>query len=242
MRIRGIKMKNLQDNIIGITIGIKFNRSFRIPDISGDIIDNILYSDKTPFGTDFFPQVQGSASGERTLFNPETSEYLRVNTDDIILAVVVDKNYQKIIKWLKEVVFDYFGEILFRKYTIKNIRRIGIVFSHKISKNSKLDNAVSLITENALDNVNDINISFSKKIGSVEALYRKGVSDYKNTIYNFQEIKEAINCSLDYQYYFDPVIEDLRECYIDRIFNDAEMFLENNYYQWLLKYDNKEIK
>lgn len=242
MGIKGIKMKNLQDNIIGITIGIKFNRSFRMSDISGDIIDNILYSDKTPFGTDFFPKVQTSNS-ERTLFNPETSEYLRVNTDDIILGVVVDNNFKKTMKWLnQDVVSNYFGEILFRKYAIKNIRRIGIVFSHKISKNKKLVDAVSLITENSLADVNDINISFSKKIGSIEALYRKDVNDYKNTIYNFQDIKEAINCSLDYQYYFDPVIEDLRDCFIDKIFDDSRNFLEKNYYQWLLKYDNKESK
>ena len=72
--------------------------------------------------------------------------------------------------------------------------------------------------------------------------YRKGVEVTLKAQSITIKIKEAINCSLDYQYYFDPVIEDLRECYIDRIFNDAEMFLENNYYQWLLKYDNKEIK
>jgi len=51
-------MDDLKNNIIGLTVGIRFNRSFRIPDVSGDIIDNILYSDKSPFGTKFFPKVQ----------------------------------------------------------------------------------------------------------------------------------------------------------------------------------------
>lgn len=226
-------MKNLQNNIIGITIGIKFNRSFRIPDISGDIIDNILYSDRTPFGTDFFPKVQEVSNFEKTVFNPKTSEYLRVNTDDIILGIVVDNNFEDRFEWLKDSVMKYFGETLFRKYSIINIRRIGIVFSHKIPKNNKLVEAISLITEKKLDDINDINISFSKKLGAAEALYRRDVSDYKNTIYNFQEIKEAFNCSLDYQYYFEPVIEDLRDCFTDRIFHDAKIFLEKNYYQWL---------
>lgn len=51
-------MKNLKDNIIGLTLGIRYNRSFRIPDISGDMIDNILYNEKSPFGEEFFPRMQ----------------------------------------------------------------------------------------------------------------------------------------------------------------------------------------
>jgi hypothetical protein len=40
-------MSDQKNNIIGITIGIRYSRSFRIPDVSGDIIDHILYSEKT---------------------------------------------------------------------------------------------------------------------------------------------------------------------------------------------------
>ena len=40
-------MDNLKNNIIGLTIGIRYNRSFRIPDVSGDIIDNIVYYEVT---------------------------------------------------------------------------------------------------------------------------------------------------------------------------------------------------
>ena len=235
-------MENLQKNIIGITIGIRFARSFRIPDISGNIIDNILYGEKTPFGTKFFPKVQENSNREKTLYNPKTSEYLRINTDDLILGIEIDDDFQKKFDWLKSDVLNYFKDTLFREYKIKNIRRVGIIFSHKISKNKKLNEAVSLITEKTLDDVDNVNISFSKKLVATEALYRKDVSDYKNTIYNFDEMKEAIYSALDYQYYYEPAIEDLRDCFVDKIFDDAKSFLENNYYKWLSKYENKETK
>jgi len=237
-----MNMENLQNNIIGITIGIRFARSFRIPDISGNIIDNILYGEKTPFGTKFFPKVQENSNREKTLYNSKTSEYLRINTDDLILGIEVDGNFKEKFEWLKTDVLNYFKETLFREYKIKNIRRVGIIFSHKISKNRKLNEAVSLITEKTLDDVDNVSISFSKKLVAMEALYRKDVSDYKNTIYNFDEMKEAIYSALDYQYYYEPAIEDLRDCFVDKIFDDAKSFLENNYYTWLSKYEDKETK
>ncbi len=235
-------MDDLKNNIIGLTVGIRFNRSFRIPDVSGDIIDNVLYSDKSPFGTKFFPKVQENSNREKTLFNPQSSEYLRINTDDVILGIAVDNDFDKKFNWLKNNVLPYFQNELFRTYEIKNIRRLGIIFSHKISKNKKLTEAVSSFTENEITDADNINVSFSKKDPATEALFRKGVNDYKNRIYNFQELKEAVYADLDYQYYYEPAIEDLRECFIDKILDDAKSFLENNFYKWLNKYEDEKSR
>ncbi len=73
-------MTELTKSIIGLTIGIRFSRSFRVPDIAGEVIDHILNSSNSPFGTTFFPKVQENSNGERTLYNPDTSEYLRIYT------------------------------------------------------------------------------------------------------------------------------------------------------------------
>ncbi|MDP3057460.1 MAG: hypothetical protein Q8N37_02995 [bacterium] len=232
----------MKDNIIGLTVGIKYAKSFRIPDIAGDIIDNILYSDKTPFGADFFPEMQENSRREKTLYNSVTEEYLRINTDDLILGIVVNKNFEKKYAWIRDDIFNYFKNVLFKEYQLKNIKRIGIIFSHKIGKNKNLDQAVNLLTENKINDTENINISFSKKDSVVEALYRKGVSDYKNAIYNFIEIKEATLASLDYQYYYDPAPEDLRECFTEKVFDDAKSFLEKNYYSWLNNYEAKKDK
>lgn len=235
-------MKDSRNNIIGITLGIRFNRSFRIPDISGDIIDNVLYSQKTPFGTEFFPEVQENSSREKTLFNSKSSEYLRINTDDFILGIKVSSDFDKKFNWLKNDVLSYFQNELFRDYKIKNICRLGIIFSHKIGKNRKLTEAIASFTENEVSDADNISVSFSKKSPATEALLRKGVNDYKNRIYNFQELKEIIYANLDYQYYYEPAIEDLRQCFADKVLDDAKSFLENNFYKWLNKYEDEESR
>ena len=235
-------MNDLKNNIIGIILGIRFNRSFRIPDISGDMIDNVLYSSKTPFGTKFFPKVQENSSREKTLFNPNTSEYLRINTDDLILGIGVENDFEKKFNWIKEDVLPYFQNELFKSYEIKNIRRLGIIFSHKIGKNKKLTEAVASFTENEVSDADNISVSFSKKASATEALFRKGVNDYKNRIYNFQELKEAVYADLDYQYYYEPAVEDLRECFADKILDEAKNFLGNTFYKWLNKYEDAKSR
>lgn len=232
----------MKDKIIGLTVGVRYAKSFRVPDIAGDIIDNILYSDKTPFGTDFFPEIQENSRREKTLYNRETEEYLRINTDDLILGITINKNFEERFNWVRNEIFNYFKDVLFKNYGLKNIKRIGIIFSHKIGKNKNLDQAVNLLTEDKISAAENISVSFSKKNSAMEALFRKEVNDYKNVIYNFIEIKEATLASLDYQYYYDPAPEDLRQCFTERVFDDAKQFLENNYYSWLKNYEAKKDK
>src|SRR3989344_6182480 len=155
-------MSKLSESIIGLTVGIRFNKSFRIPDISGDVIDHVLYSEKTPFGTKFFPRIQENSAREKTLFNSQTSEYLRINTDDFILGAAVESNFETKFNWLKNDVLSYFKNDLFQIHKIKNIRRIGIIFHHKIGKTKKLTNAVATFSENEVTNADNINISFSQ--------------------------------------------------------------------------------
>ena len=233
---------DLKQKIVGITFGIRFNRSFRVPEISGEMIDDILYGNKTPFGTEFFPKVQETAR-EKTLFNNKTNEYLRINTDDIILGIEIKDDFEKKFEWLKNEVLTYFKDTLFKDYGLKNIRRVGIVFSHKVEKDTNLDSAIKVLTKNKIDGVDNVNISFSKKLSATEALFRKDVNDYKNTIYNITEMDNAILAELDYQYYYNPPIEDLRECFIDKVLSDAKIFLEGSYYNWLkLENNNAEDK
>jgi hypothetical protein len=231
---------DLKEKIVGITFGIRFNRSFRVPEISGEMIDDILYGNKTPFGTEFFPKVQETAR-EKTLFNNKTNEYLRINTDDIILGIEIKDDFEKKFEWLKTDVLNYFKDILFKNYGLKNIRRVGIVFSHKVEKDPNLDSAIKVLTKDKIDAVDNVNISFSKKLPATDALIRKDVNDYKNTIYNITEMDSAILAELDYQYYYNPPIEDLRECFIDKILADAKTFLEGSYYNWL-KLENKNAE
>ncbi|MFC1623295.1 hypothetical protein ACFL2R_03715 [Patescibacteria group bacterium] len=235
-------MSNLKGSVVGITIGIRYARSFRVPDISGEIIDHILYDSKTPFGVKFFPNVQENSSREKTLFNGRTGEYIRINTDDLILAIQVDGDFDKKMKWISEKVIPYFEEELFRVYKIKNIKRLGIVFSHKISKNKELSDAIAAFTDDSVSNPDNISISFSRKSAVKEALFRRDTSDYRNKIYNFRELEESVQADLDCQYYYEPLIEDLRNCFVNKVLSEASEFLGNNFYKWLEKYEKKTSK
>src|SRR3989344_7619163 len=115
-------MRHMEDKIIGFILGIKFERSFRIPDISGEMVDNVLRDDNSPFNFSFFPKIQEPRK-EKILFNPKTSDYLRINSDDIILGISVEKNFTHRYQWLQNDVLNYFKEVLFKKYEIKNIMR-----------------------------------------------------------------------------------------------------------------------
>ena len=228
---------NLTKKIIGLTLGIRFARSFRIPDISGEIIDNFLYDEGSPFGAEMFTHVQETSAREKILYNPDTTEYLRLNTDDLILGKRVEQDFEEKFTWIETKVLAYYKEIIFKKYEIKNISRIGIIFHHKIHKVKELNKYILQITKEGVSDSENINISFSKRLPSRAGLYRKGVKDYKNTIYHIKSTEDALFVQLDYQYYYSPHIEDLRDCFTEKIISSAKDFLGNQFYSWLSSYE-----
>ncbi len=232
---------NLISKINGITVGIRYQRSFRIPDIAGDIVDDILHDLESPFTEKLFTAVQETANRERTLFNNVTNEYLRINTDDLILGIKVTENFPKKFGWIKKDVLGYFQEILFKRYKIKNIQRTGIIFHHKIERKKSLEHIVStLSTGEITKEVDNISISFGKKLPAKEALYRKNVEDYKNTIYNLLEFKKHLYADFDFQYYYNPELPDLRMGFTEKICDDALDYLKNHFHPWVSTYATED--
>jgi hypothetical protein len=133
--------------------------------------------------------------------------------------------------------------MLFQAYNIKNIQRSGIIFHHKFEYVKSLDEVVDALSGGAITkDIDNISISFAKKLGVAESLYRKNVEDYKNTIYNLNEYKKSIYADFDFQYYYKPEIEDLRMCFTEKICNDALYYLENKFYPWLSSYATESKK
>lgn len=232
---------NLKKDIKSITLGIRHSRSFRLRDESGRLVDDIVYNEDSPFGAEMFPEVRDTNTRERILFNSETDEYIRINTDDLILKIKVDGNFDAKIKFLNEKVLPYFKTHLFKKYELININRIGIIFGHEISDKQKLKSIIPLITQSKINKAQNINLTFSVKDDVQESLYRKNVNDFKNYIFSFSEIKDdKLEANLDFQYYYEPVFYDLRECDTEKFINDAITFLENKYYPWIFPKHEKE--
>ncbi|MEX2007194.1 MAG: hypothetical protein WD992_00275 [Candidatus Levyibacteriota bacterium] len=225
--------------IIGITFGIRYVRSFRIPDISGNIVDDILNGDSTPFGGKLYPLIQEPRSREKILSNPKTNDYLRINTDDLIMGVTINENFDKQYGWFLDNAIPFIENHIFAEYKIKNILRIGIIFHHKLSKNDKIQKIIGEITNEKLTSSENINLNFSKRLATTQGLIKKGVEDYKNTIYTLAEVKKDLFADIDYQHYFKPVMEDLRECKTKEIARNAKTFMIDNFYPWLSEYEKK---
>ena len=197
----GKKMKegNLTGKIIGITLGIRHSRLFRVRDISGDIIDDILIGDKSPFNGGYFKRVQDNSVKEKTLFNDDNSNYLRINTDDIILGLEIHNDFDEVFKWIRDEVVPYFENSLFKKYALKDIKRVGVIFHHKLNSSDVFKDVVSSLTSKEIKGTNNFDISFSEKSSSIDGYVRKGINDYVNTIYLLNNTKDFLYTELDYQ-------------------------------------------
>ena len=220
-------MTNLNNKIVDITIGIRFQRSFRIKDVLGAITDKLVYSESSPLNEYFERQTQNNS--EMILTN-EQGSYLRVNTDDVIFKHVIEKNIDKELIFLAEYL-KYIKKII-KKYNITGINRIGIIYNHKIeSDQKKFINAISAITNSQFNDVDDFSLSFSKKLSATSGVIKKGVNDYKNVIYLFRKIsKTDLLIGLDYQKYFLPPLDDIEEKDFEDFISNSKQYLENTFY------------
>ena len=228
-------MDDTTNKITNITVGIRFQRSFRVQDVLGAITDKLLHDESSPLDINYFPRRDQNLS-EMTLKNKNGS-YLKVNTDDIIFKHVIDENFDQDFIFIKKYL-KYIRKLL-KKYNIIDITRIGIVYNHEIKNDqNKFIDAIKTITNNQLTDVDDFSFSFSKKLPDNEGIINKNVYDHKNIIYLFKKISdEVLSLSLDYQKYFDPPLEDLEEELYEKFLNDSKFFLKDKFYNNFLNKD-----
>lgn len=219
-----------------ITIGIRFGKSFRIPDIAGEMVDDLLYKTNSPFNPKIFPKINETPHREKILFNGKTKNSLNILMEDIILTWHVD-DFENDFMYLRDKVIPYFTNVFFQKYKIINIRRIGIIFGHKLESLSKLDKVVEEFSEKNIEKPNSVQLNFSKKIPVVEASYKKGVEDYINVIFTVTKDGDDIFADLDYQLYFEPALGDIRDGNAVEFLKNANSFLINDFHSWIGKYD-----
>ncbi len=234
-------MANAIDKITGITIGIRFSKLFRIADISGEIIDDVLNNPKSPFDTDFFPKLNETMSKEKTLIN-EYGEYLKITPSDIILSLRVDEKatFEQRKKFISENVFSYFDD-LFDNYSIEGINRVGFLFYNTLKSGNKEKNVVSEITNNSIEDVNSFDFRFSHKKKTMEGILKSGVKDYVNIIYSFSKEKEGrLLFDFDFQKFFVPELDKLKEAKMGDIFSKSIDTFENDYQKWIIQYDAQD--
>lgn len=222
--------------ISGITFGIKYSKSFRVSDISGEIVDNILYNKKSPFKNLY--KTIGTNGFLKILSDEQTGHQLQISQEDFILNLPITESFDKTISLLRDNLIPYIEKDLFTKFKVNNFTRIGIVYYHGISSLPNANLLVANFTENAIKECNNFELKFSKKI--VPGNSALSNNNYINTIYNFIQSDEKFYVTLDYQLYFEPPIYNLAECNISQFIENSKKFLTESFHKWVNNYGEKK--
>ena len=225
----------LSESLMSIVLGIRFRANFSIEDQLGQIVDQILYSKDSYFNPKIFPIVK-SGVGQKVLSNDSTGDQLTIDNSNIILEAIFGESFT--VSQHKEVLQHFEADIIkkvMKKFAIKEMVRIGYIKRYVFKVESLASKFVDKTIGGTLDGINDIRLSFSKKIPVTEALVKKDVNDYDNAIFTI--IKKAdlseIFMSVDYQRYFDPFLPTATEIPFDQFIDQAELFNNNKYLPWL---------
>ena len=230
-------INNLNDYIIGLASGVRFRANFSIEDQLGKITDKILYSKNSFFDPNIFPKVSGGI-GQKILYNPLTNDQLRIDNSNFVLEIQFGfeegfkkTDYNKIL--------ENFNEDIIRgvmcTFNIQQIVRVGIINRYLFPLNDLAQSFVEKTIGKTLEGVNDINLSFSKKMPVPEALVKRDVNDWSNAIFNI--IKKAdtdeIFMSVDYQLYYIPFLEKANQINFQPFTDESLHFIQNRYLPWL---------
>lgn len=227
----------LNENLIGIALGIRFRANFSIEDQLGQIVDQILYSNKSFFNPSIFPLVK-SAVGRKMLINETTGDQLTIDNSNFILEIAFGDSFR--VTDYRKIIEHFETEIIkgiMKQFAIKEIVRIGFIKQYLFKLEDLAKKFVDRTIGDTLEGINDIRLSFSKKFPVPEALVKKDINDYDNSIFSI--IKKAdlneIYMSVDYQRYFDPFLSSAADIRFNPFIEHAESFNDNKYLPWLRK-------
>ena len=225
----------VDDNLIGIALGVRFRANFSIEDQIGQMVDHLLYSKGAFFGPSVFPTVR-SGVGKKILFNDATNDLLRIDNSNIILEITCGGTFNASDTAVLQRQFN--SEVIngiMRIFKIKEIVRLGYVKRYVFKTEQLAKRFVDKTIGQTLDGINDINLSFSKRLPVVGALVKQDVNDYDNAIFNVIKKADAneIFMSIDYQRYYEPFLESASQVGFDDFIGHADGFTNKQYLPWL---------
>lgn len=222
--------------ITNLVIGIKYNSNYGLIDKWGEIVDEVLYTNNGYFDSKFFQRALTERSLDKIILNPQTDDHFRITNTDLIFKYKLKNVFKEDYEWFKNCIKKFIIDKIIIKYKIKNIMRIGIVYTHEFETHD-INNALirKIINEN-FNRPSDLRMSI--RFPASESQYKKEINKYINTILSIGSIENDDNMkkfliSYDYQFIFDPVIEDIRQFSGDidnKFFNKSFKSLDENVY------------
>jgi len=217
-----------------ISVGIRHRRLFRMPEIAGSIIDNVVRDDSSPFSkiftrTDAILDERRENKG-RIIRDNEGLNSLVVDIDSVIINLSTD-DIDVTLEKIKNSYLPYIVKNIHKKYDIDNINRIGVVYEYEIKGDPNF--LVQKITNSSIDGVQNFEAQFSSKDKDVRSLVMKDLLDYKNYIIGIAVDEENFLAKFDYQFYFLPEIKSISDIDFEGFFKESKEKLEAKFHSWI---------
>jgi hypothetical protein len=237
MRLMADKTSGLAPVAIAeVAFGVRYEPQFKVFDYLGELLDEVLRADGTPFGPDVFSQSQTDGN-ERLLVSPEKKRFLRLNQQDTILVWELDTRKLDDVLALAKDFHEYVLTPLRKGTDVSSIQRYGMML--RLKKLTGLKNpplARYLSQDFTTSSLTTLAMHFTRRLPAHEALWRKNVDDFRNVIYIVEEAEKGeTQFSVDYQEYFKPPLD--RTDWNKRPFTDfseqALNYFEQEVSKWL---------
>jgi hypothetical protein len=225
-----------------VAFGVRFQPHFEILDHVGSVIDRILRSTGSPFGSSTFP-ISQREPGEHRLFNPETNDEVKLNQSDAILQMRVDTRKTSDIETLGKYFSTFVLESLRQAVNLADIARYGVLFRLEECHSALQETPIEHFIQQDFRDARSLSLRFTKRLPVLEALVKGGVDDYRNVIYTVKQTEEAeVRIWVDYQEYFKPELnakEWAQKPYEDFVSRGIE-YLLGDFQNWLNKLFKKQ--
>ncbi|MDI3548107.1 MAG: hypothetical protein PWR10_1759 [Halanaerobiales bacterium] len=229
-------MEKLENNINKMTIGIRFERMYKLLNSWGSIVDDLLNNNKQKyFDAEYFPKISNNEF-EKTLIDDDQTRYFKITPHNLIFSYPLDKydSFDENFKWFKNCINDVILKLIIKNHDVGNFNRIGIVYEHKFNDKEPLKKVINKIFNTDIVTPRDVKFSIKGNPPN-KVIIDKGAYDYINSIYTiYSDIDNNSYIIFDYQYYFKPIIKDISLFNMDNFIKMSHTSLNNSLYSWII--------
>jgi hypothetical protein len=225
-------------NITQVALGLRYQSHHRVSDLSGTVIDRVLKTKGTPFGSQLFPVAQKQIY-EHYLGNPDTEALLRLAPQDTLLRLPMDTQDIGIVQKAAEDFQLFVLNPLVEITELENILRFGFLLQLDCKSDDLVNPPIKSYVPKEFPDANSLSMRFTKRLKTEDGLFKKRISDYRYVIYTIEESEQGlVRLSLDYQHYFIPALDsqDWKSKPFTDFVNQGLLHFQKEFTPWLRKY------
>lgn len=222
-----------------LAFGVRYDTQFKLLDRIGEVIEEILRADGTPFSPERFP-LTDSAIYQYRLINEKKDTLLTINTQDTILQLPMKtRNESQVDDWASDFQEYVLGPL--RKIGgVRNIVRYGVLLRFKEEEAISIENPpIRRYLSTEFPSANSLDMHFSRRLAMDEALVKKRVSDYRNAIYSVSQSESgSVQVSIDYQEYFKPALDqgEWKDRPFPEFVRQGTSYVHGEFHKWFQKF------